>query len=114
MMSQPTPFVVSGVQCDPQIARTDLNLEMIADLAKRARDAGAKLAIFPECAVSGYCFDSLEEALEVAEPVPGPATEALAAIAGRLNLQLVVGMLERAGEQLYNVAALVGPSGLIG
>jgi len=113
-MSQPTSFVVAGIQCDPQIARPDLNLEMIADLAARARESGAKLAIFPECAVSGYCFDSAEEALEVAEPVPGPATAALVAIADRLNLQLVVGMLERAGGRLYNVAALVGPSGLIG
>jgi len=113
-MSQLNPFVIAGIQCDPQIARPDLNLEMIADQAARACNAGAKLAIFPECAVSGYCFDTLEEALEVAEPVPGPATAALVAIASRLNLQLVVGMLERAGEQLYNVAALVGPSGLIG
>jgi len=70
-MSQLTSFVIAGIQCDPRIARPDLNLEMIADLAADARDAGAKLAIFPECAVSGYCFDSLEEALEVAEPVPG-------------------------------------------
>ncbi len=113
-MSQPTSFVVAGIQCDPQIARPELNLEMIADLAARARAAGAALAIFPECAVSGYCFDSAEEALEVAEPVPGPATTALVAIAKRLDLHLVVGMLERAGEQLYNVAVLVGPSGLIG
>ena len=80
-MSQPISFVVAGIQCDPQIARPDLNLEMIADLAARARAAGAALAIFPECAVSGYCFDSAAEALEVAEPVHGPATTALAAIA---------------------------------
>jgi predicted amidohydrolase len=113
-MSEPNSFVVAGIQCDPQIARPDLNLSMIAELAAGARNAGAQLAIFPECAVSGYCFDSLEEALEVAEPVPGPATAALVAIAGRLNLQLVVGMLERAGDRLYNVAALVGPGGLIG
>lgn len=113
-MSQPTSFVVAGLQCDPQIARPDLNLEMIADLAARARKAGAALAIFPECAVSGYCFDSAEEAMEVAEPIPGPATAALVAIADRLDLHLAVGMLERAGERLYNVAALVGPGGLIG
>jgi len=89
-MSQLTSFVIAGIQCDPQIARPDLNLKMIADLAAAARDSGAKLAIFPECAVSGYCFDSLEEALEVAEPVPGPSTAALVAIASRLNLQLIV------------------------
>src|SRR6185436_1457956 len=113
-MSQPPSFIVAGLQCDPQIARPDLNLEMIADLAAQARAADAGLAIFPECAVSGYCFDSAAEALEVAEPVPGPATTVLAAIAKRLNLHLVVGMLERADEQIYNVAVLVGPSGLIG
>src|SRR5262245_10407798 len=113
-MSQLTSFVIAGIQCDPRIARPDLNLEMIADLAARARAAGASLAIFPECAVSGYCFDSVEEALAVAEPVPGPATTALVAIAKRLDLHLVVGLLERAGELLYNVAALVGPNGLIG
>jgi len=113
-MSQSTSFVVAGIQCDPRIARPDLNLEMIAEWAALAREAGAALAIFPECAVTGYCFDSVEEAMEVAEPVPGPSTAALAAIANRLNLHLVVGMLERAGEQLYNVAAMVGPGGLIG
>src|SRR5262245_53602620 len=113
-MSEPNSIVVAGIQCNPQIARPDLNLEMSADLAALARDARASLAIFPECAVSGYCFDSLEEGMEVAEPVPGPSTEALVAIAGRLNLHLVVGLLERAGERLYNAAAMVGPGGLIG
>jgi predicted amidohydrolase len=114
MTAEPTPFIVAGVQCDPQIARPDRNLEMIADLAARAREAGAQLAIFPECAVSGYCFDSAEEAMEIAEPIPGPATAALVDTARRLNLHMAVGTLERAGGQLYNVAALVGPNGLIG
>src|SRR5215207_3040024 len=74
-MSEPTTFVVAGVQCDPQIARPDHNLEMIADWLAQARKAGASLAIFPECSVPGYCFDSLEEGLAIAETVPGPATE---------------------------------------
>jgi len=108
------PFIVAGAQCDPKIARPELNLEMIETWAERAREAGASLAIFPECAVSGYCFDSPEEALEVAEPVPGPATESLTNIAGRLGLCLVVGMLERDGERLYNAAVLVASGGLIG
>jgi predicted amidohydrolase len=113
-MSEPTTFIVAGVQCDPQIGLPDRNLEMIADWSAQARQAGASLAIFPECAVPGYCFDSLEEGLGLAEAVPGPATEALAAIACKLELHLIVGMLERAETQLYNVAVLVGPEGLIG
>jgi predicted amidohydrolase len=103
-MSQSNPFIVAGLQCDPQIARPDLNLEMISALAERAKDTGAALAIFPECAVTGYCFDSAEEAMEVAEPVPGPATVALEEIAVRLNIHLVAGMIERSKNRLFNAA----------
>ncbi|MBS1809716.1 MAG: carbon-nitrogen hydrolase family protein [Acidobacteria bacterium] len=113
-MSDPTPFVVAGIQCAPQLARPDVNLLMILMWAERAREAGAALAVFPECAVSGYCFDSLEEAMQIADTVPGTATEALESIAKQLNLHLVVGMLERDAEQLFNVAVLVSPAGLIG
>ncbi len=113
-MSSPIPFIVAGIQCDPQLARPAHNLEMIATWSAQACAAGAALAIFPECAVPGYCFDAAEEALEFAESVPGPATAALEAIAERLNLHLVVGMLERAEHQLYNVAVFIGPNGLIG
>lgn len=113
-MSQPTPFVVAGIQCDPQLARPDLNLEMIATWATQASKAGAALAIFPECAVTGYCFDSREEAMEFAESIPGPATAKLETIARRLKLHLVAGMLERAENQLFNAAVIVGPNGLIG
>ena len=113
-MSQPTPFVIAGIQCDPQIARPDLNLDMISTWAAQASNAGAALAIFPECAVTGYCFDSREEAMQFAESIPGPATAALERIARRLNLHIVAGMLERTEDQLFNAAVLVGPNGLIG
>ncbi|NOT63438.1 MAG: carbon-nitrogen hydrolase family protein [Acidobacteria bacterium] len=113
-MSQPIPFIVAGIQCDPQIGRPDRNLAMIADGSAQARGAGAALAIFPECAVPGYCYDSAEEALEFAETIPGPATNKLEVIARQHNLHLVVGMLERAETQLYNVAVLISPNGLIG
>lgn len=113
-MSQPTPFVVAGIQCDPQLGRPDLNLEMIATWSAQASKAGASLAIFPECAVTGYCFDSREEAMEFAESIHGPATAALETIARKLNLHIVAGMLECADNQLFNAAVLVGPNGLIG
>lgn len=113
-MSQPNPFVVAGIQCDPQLGRPKHNLEMIASWAAQAGAAGATLAIFPECAIPGYCFDSAEEAVEFAESIPGPSTAALEAIAKQLNLHLVVGMLEHADGQLYNAAVLIGPTGLIG
>ncbi len=113
-MFQLTPFVIAGIQCDPQIARPDANLEMIAAWAAQAATAGASLAIFPECAITGYCFDSREEAMQFAESIPGPATAALERIAQQSNLHLIAGMLERADDHLFNAAVLVGPNGLIG
>jgi 5-aminopentanamidase len=76
--------------------------------------AGAKLVIFPEWALSGYCFDSLEEAAPLAEEVPGPSTEKLLAAARALDCTVVVGLLERAGDEIFNAAAVITPESLLG
>lgn len=75
-MSQPTIFLVAGVQCDPQIGRPDYNLEMINDWSAQARKAGASLVIFPECAVTGYCFNLLEKGLAIVDPFGKPQAAA--------------------------------------
>ncbi len=52
---------------------------------------------------------------EVAEPVPGPTTGYFGGLARKHGLHVVVGLYERAGIAVYNVAALIGPDGkLIG
>jgi predicted amidohydrolase len=72
------------------------------------------VVIFPECALTGYCFDSRDEAWPHAEEVPGPAVEAIAGPCRRGHLFAVVGLLERAGAQLFNACVLVGPQGFVG
>lgn len=86
---------------------------MIAQLDD-PRVTSAKLVVYPECAVSGYCFDSRQEALTYAETIPGPATEALLEAAKTRDKHLVFGMLERQGDRLYNCSVLLGPSGIVG
>ncbi|HET6572792.1 MAG TPA: carbon-nitrogen hydrolase family protein [Fimbriiglobus sp.] len=49
--------------------------------------------------------------VEVAEPVPGPTTEYFGKLARKHDLYIVVGLFERAGHLVYNVAALIGPDG---
>src|SRR5262249_3875441 len=49
-----------------------------------------------------------------AEPLPGPATEAIAADCRELNTFAIFGLLERDGERIFNSAALIGPQGLLG
>ncbi|HEX8201275.1 MAG TPA: carbon-nitrogen hydrolase family protein, partial [Isosphaeraceae bacterium] len=66
------------------------------------------------CALTGYGFASRAEALECAEPIPGPSLHRIAAACAELGVFAVVGLLERDGERLFNACALVGPAGLVG
>jgi predicted amidohydrolase len=50
---------------------------------------------------------------EVAEPIPGPSTEYFCRLAKKHNLYIVVGLVERDGHLIYNVAVLIGPDGTV-
>jgi predicted amidohydrolase len=107
-------MLTAAVQMMPLFARPDHNRAAILRWLAQAAELGARLVVFPECAVTGYVFDSLEEARPVAEPVPGPTFDALAAACADLQVTAVVGLLETAGSDIYNSALIVGPQGLIG
>jgi 5-aminopentanamidase len=107
------PWTVAGVQMDCRRGDLPGNLAAVRARLREAAGRGARLVAFPECVLSGYCFDSLDEAWPHAEPVPGPATEALVADCRSLGTWAVVGMLERdePARRLFNTAVLVGPAG---
>lgn len=50
---------------------------------------------------------------DVAENIPGPSTEYFCALAKKHNIHIVVGLVERDGHLIYNVAVLIGPDGRI-
>jgi predicted amidohydrolase len=106
-------WTIAGVQMDCRLADRRHNLEKIRDGLRQARGNGARLVLFPECALSGYCYESKEEALPHAETLPGPSSEALAADCRELGVWCVYGLLERAGNDLFNAAALIGPGGFV-
>ena len=105
---------VAAVQMDVKILEKGRNLQKILEDLEAAAQAGAKIVVFPECALTGYCFRGREEAWPEAERVPGPATEKVAAAAKRLGCTAVVGMLERDGDRIYNAAAVITPEGILG
>ncbi len=107
-------MLVAAVQMDVRIQETQRNLDEIMARMEEAARLGAKVVIFPECALSGYCYTSRQEALPSAEPIPGPSTNRLAELAARLDCTAVVGMLELDGNRLYNSAAVVTPQGVAG
>ena len=105
---------IAGVQMEPKILDKKHNLEKIVEFAKQAHGKGAKIVVYPECALTGYCYSSLEEVLSVAEPLPGPSTEVLQGVCKDLDVLILLGLVEREGDKCYNAAALVGPEGTVG
>jgi predicted amidohydrolase len=102
---------VASVQTDPKLGDLRRNLETIL---RGIREARADLVVFPECALSGYGFDSRRDGVRAAEPLPGPASTAIQAACRESGSRVVFGLLERAGKRLFNSAALVGPRGIAG
>jgi predicted amidohydrolase len=105
---------VAGVQMDPKIMQTGLNLENMMDRLQEAAANKARIVVFPECALTGYCFNDLEEARPYAETIPGPSTEAMGSLCAELNVYAIMGMLEADGDKVFNAAAMLGPEGLVG
>ncbi len=105
---------IAGVQMDVSLGRVDANLETIRARFEATTKAGAVLTVFPECALTGYCFGNLDEARAVAQTIPGPATGQLAGACARHGGYIVLGMLERDGQRVFNAAVLIGPDGVIG
>ncbi|MEZ5940911.1 MAG: carbon-nitrogen hydrolase family protein [Planctomycetaceae bacterium] len=103
---------IAAAQIDIEFGNTSGNLDKMLGIMREVESAD--LVVFPECALTGYCFESLEEGREVAEPVPGPATQAFQKVCRELNMHVAFGMLEADGDDIYNAAVLVGPNGVVG
>ena len=105
---------VAGIQFDPKIGLVSENRARILSLIGQVAAQGARLVVFPECALSGYVFQDFDEAQAASERVPGPSVNAIAATCKEFGVYAIVGMLEDAGEAIYNSAVLCGPEGLVG
>jgi len=100
---------------DVAIGDAKSNLSAVAKHVETAVSKDAVLVVFPECTLTGYCFDTLEQSQSVAQPVDGSNIGQVIEIAKQHNTHIVVGMLESGEEgRVYNTAVLVGPKGVEG
>jgi N-carbamoylputrescine amidase len=100
--------------CTPDLQQ---NLEHAVARVSEAAQGGARVVCLPELFRSQY-FCQREDAtlFDLAEPVPGPSTEALARTAKEHRVTIIVPLFERRAPGLYhNSAAVIGSKGeLIG
>ena len=107
-------MLLACVQTDVTFGDVDDNLQRVLHWIDQAGEAGADLAVLPECMLSGYAFDSREEALTHAIELSDPRFDELAKAAAAKHLHLTLGFLERRDDKLFNAAALIGADGIIG
>ena len=98
--------------------RTDkrANFRRAEPMIRRAAAGGAKIVVTTECFLDGYAIADKSIPLDtyraLGEPIPeGEYFKRLAALAERLNIHLVAGMMEADGQKRYNTAVLLGPDG---
>jgi predicted amidohydrolase len=85
------------------------NLGRARERVAEAARGGARVVVLPEAMDCGWTHPS---ARELAGPIPGGATcSALVSMAKACGVYLCSGLIERAGEGLFNAAVLIDPSG---
>lgn len=90
--------------------RVEDNLAAITALTEEAvLQQGSELIVFPESALTGHLAGAAQ-----AQTPESPAVQALARLAIKLRVYLVVGMAEKQQDKCYNTQILLGPEGVIG
>jgi len=101
---------IACAQIDVRLGDASYNRDTIITKL-RAAAASAALVVFPECALTGFCHASLDEAAQSAESREGPSAEKISEACRREGVHAVYGYIEEAGGKYYNAAMLIGPGG---
>jgi predicted amidohydrolase len=105
---------IACAQIDCVLGEPATNRNKIIASIRTAAESEAQLVIFPECALTGYAFNSLEEAIPFAEKPDGPSSQAIAEACRETEAYAIVGFIEADGDNFYNAAMIVGPDGVVG
>jgi N-carbamoylputrescine amidase len=103
----PRTFKLGLVQmrCTPDGAR---NLSRAIELIHEAAGRGAEIVCLPELFRSQYFCQTEDHAkFDLAEPIPGPSTTALAAVARERKIVIVASLFERRAAGLYHNTAVI-------
>jgi predicted amidohydrolase len=112
-MKQKFKIALAQITCKP--GDKTGNLRKIERTAKKAKQQGADLVVFPEMALTGYVIR--DQIFDLAEEVPGPSTRLVERIAEETDIHIIFGMPELSAHTqatFHNTAVLVSPKGYVG
>jgi N-carbamoylputrescine amidase len=109
-----SPFTVGIIQ-DHATADVAANLTRAEDLVRAAASRGAQIICLKELFNSLYfCKAQRSERFDLAEPIPGPCTRAMQALARELAVVIIVPIFERQASGIYrNSAAVIDADGTL-
>lgn len=92
-------------------AEVEANRAKMVSLVEEAAANGAKLVMFHELATTDYfCYDDEETGhFALAEPVPGPSTDALLEAARKTGTAVLLPLYEADGESRFNTVVYLDP-----
>jgi N-carbamoylputrescine amidase len=113
-VTSPKKFKVALVQMSVGTKPAD-NLAKASERIEEAAARGAQVVCLPELFQSQYfCQREDVSYFDLAEPVPGPSTEALAKVAKKAKVVVVAPLFERRAAGVYhNTAAIIDSTGEI-
>ena len=106
-MTSPRQIKVGLVQmrCSPN---PDENVARALDFVRAAARDGAQLVCLPELFRTPYFCQREDPALfDLAEPIPGPTSERMAAVAKELGVVVIASLFEKRAAGLYHNTAVV-------
>ena len=110
-MGKKREVTVASVQLDVVLEDIEATAEKVAIWADEAAKENADIVIFPELILSaGYGLGN--KFYDIAEPLPGPATEKLGKKALQHKMYIIAGIAERdLTGTVYNTAVILGRDG---
>jgi N-carbamoylputrescine amidase len=106
------PFTIGLIQdhATPDLAA---NLQRTDRLVRHAASKGAQVVCLKELFQSPYfCKSQQSDRFDLAEPIPGPTTDAMQRLAHELGLVMIVPIFERQAAGIYrNSAAIIDADG---
>lgn len=104
----PVALIQDQAVIDQGSANAEANLSVIESRVSEAAKRGAKLVLLQELHNGAYfCQHESVDEFDLAETIPGPSTERLAAIAKRHDVVLVSSLFERRAAGLYHNTAVI-------
>ena len=105
-MKEATTLRLAMAQMKAEWGEPERNPAHAAELIAEGSAQGCSVVVLPECMDIGWTHP---DAFDLARPIPGERSEALAEAAWKRGVWVVAGLTEKDGERVYNTAVLVSP-----